>query len=215
MSQRDAIWQREMTYRALMNATAGSLRTSAAWLCVLCIPACSLDVRDTACRAKCQQQLMQIHGALTEYVRAHGDIPRDARGAPSLAKLHKAGSSPRDEKRSVASRCPGAAQSECGEYVMNPRLRADDLTLGSSTVVACDRCSNHSSGCDGKFVTVALLAHGTTVLMFLPEAEQAEWRKLFSEGDEKAAVVKIVEEQDGTESVMWYLGQEKGYVKAH
>jgi hypothetical protein len=37
---------------------------------------------------------------------------------------------------------------------------------------------------------------------------------LFAAGDEKAAIVKIVEDDDGAESLTWYLGKERGYVKA-
>jgi hypothetical protein len=44
-------------------------------------------------------------------------------------------------------------------------------------------------------------------------AEQEEWRALFAAGDEKAGVVRIIEDNDGIEVVMWYLGENKGYVK--
>ena len=215
MRQRNTNERGIMLDRAAGIAIVGSLCSGAAWFCMLCVTACCADIRDTAYRTECQQQLSHIHGLLTAYVKMQGDIPRDEHGTPSLAELRNAVLNPQNKGRSAGSCCPGAAKAECGEYILNPRLRADDLMQGSTTIVACDRCPNHRSSRNGRLVTVALLGHGTTVLVFLPEAEQAEWRKLFCAGDEKAAIVKIVEDDEGGESLMWYLGREKGYVKAH
>jgi hypothetical protein len=214
MSQRNTNEPGRMMDRAVGIATSATLQACAAWLGLLCVTACCPDVRETACRTECQQRLFQIHAALTEYVKMHGDIPRDEHGTPRLAELCHAVATPRNKECSVDICCPCAAKAERSEYIVNPQLCADDLTQGSTTIVACDRCSNHRSGRNGTLVTVALLGHGTTVLVFLPEAEQAEWRKLFAAGDEKAAIVKIVEDDDGAESLMWYLGKERGYVKA-
>lgn len=215
MKQRNANWPGATICRALANATTAALRLGATCFFMLCFSACTPDVRGTALRTQCQQQLAQIHSALIEYVKAHGDIPRDEHGTPSLEILRAAGFGLQNDKTPIGSRCPGAAQGDCGQYVLNPRLLPDDLMQRSTTIVACDRCANHRSGSNGRLITVALLGHGTTVLTYLSEAEQAEWRKAFFAGDEKAAVVKIVQDTDGAESLMWYLGKEKGYVRAH
>jgi hypothetical protein len=205
-------WPANAMVPARRSAAMIALHTACTGMCFLTVAACTPDVRETARRGQCEHQLLALHGELITHVKKYGDIPRDERGVPALKSLGHSGAVARNKPLPATWRCPGAARAECAEYTVNPRLRAEDLAQKSKTIVACDRCSNHLLS-NGKPTAVALLGHGSTVLMRLSVAEQEEWRALFAAGDEKAGVVRIIEDNDGIEVVMWYLGENKGYVK--
>ena len=51
--------------------------------------------------------------------------------------------------------------------------------------------------------------------MDLPLKEQEEWRQLFLSGDNRAYIVSASDGVKGnwtSSGIMWYVGQEKGYV---
>ena len=189
-------------------------------LCVVGIAGCRFgsvggDVRSAARRAQCTTNLRTLYDALLKYVSVHGDVPRAKDGKASIDPLDDPKIQEEVGIDPSTLRCPADNNSAGPSYVLNPALSVRDLARDSATVIACDRLPNHVGAYTHNPVTVVLIGDGATVPMDLPLKEQEEWRRLFLSGDERACHLST---KDGTEGnwtssdIMWYVGQEKGYV---
>jgi len=171
------------------------------------------DARSAARRAQCQANMRMLYDALVKYVSLHGDVPRGNDGRASIDPLDD----PKIRKEvgidASTLRCPADTDSAGPSYLLNPAFSVHDLGSDSTTIIACDRRPNHPGLHNSD--TVVLIGNGATVMMDLPLKEQEEWHRLFLSGDKRACSVSMKGGSKGnwiSSDIMWYVGQEKGYV---
>jgi hypothetical protein len=161
------------------------------------------NVRPTARREQCRQNLQKLYAALRKYVSLHNNLPRDGKGKVSIDALAdpeiqtELGIDPSE------MRCPTDHDATGPSYILNPTLSVADLKDGSATVVACDARANHPGLCDQHDCPASnvLVADGSTRVMALPPKEREQWLRLFLSGDKRAS--KCPEDGD------WFTGAEK------
>jgi hypothetical protein len=189
-------------------------------LFTLCIAGCRVgsfhaDARPAAKRSQCQANLRMLYDALVKYVSLHGDLPRDKDGQVSIEPLGDLEVQKELGIDCSVLRCPADMNSAGPSYALNPALSVDDLQRDSATVVACDRIANHLGPHTQNNIRVVLIGDGSTLVMDLPLKEQEVWRRLFLTGDKLACTVSVRNGAKGSwasSDIMWYVGQEKGYM---
>ncbi len=150
-------------------------------------------------KAPCVSNLSKLYEAIETFVRIHGDLPRDSNGQVSIDIL-------RDEKTqrevgldSSVLRCPADVLGSGPSYLLNPRLRASELRSGSTTIVACDKPSNHVGVIDSANFSMVLMGDGSVRLMALPLKVRERWCRSFLAGDDRAA--------NAPDVGSWYTGE--------
>jgi hypothetical protein len=188
-------------------------------LLVVGLPGCQLggccDARPTARRAQCETNLRTLYDALVKYVSLHKDVPRGNDGKASMDPLDEPSIQKELGIDSSMLRCPADKDSKGPSYLVNPALSVHDLAPDSTTIIACDRLPNHLGAHTHNSLTVVLIGDGAVVVMDLPLEEQEEWRRLFLSGDKRACSVSTKDGSKGhwtSSGIMWYIGEERGYV---
>ncbi len=197
------------------SLTARSASYAVSLLLTVCIVGCAGDVRSAAKRTQCVDNLRVLYDALVTYASLEGDLPRDRDGRVSIDPL----GDPNVQKDvgidSSVLKCPADEDSAGPSYVLNPALSVHDLGRDSATVIACDRIPNHVRSGTPNSTRVVLIGDGSRVVMDIPLKEQEEWLRLFLSGDNRACTVSASNGTKGnwtSSGIMWYVGQEKGYV---
>lgn len=182
--------------------------------------ASTANVRPSARRIQCRQNLKQLYAALVKYAELHGEMPRGRDGKPSIDPLFDPETQRQLGIDDSTLSCPSVVDPVGRSYYLNPSLSADDLEGDPLTIIACDQNPVHSVSGAGAYWdaetggTLVLLGNGAVVLMDLPPEDQDAWRRLFLAGDERAGVVTTdtaAADDWHRSELKWYVGSEKQY----
>ena len=186
----------------------------------VCITSCRLgsfggDVRSRSKEIQCVRNMRTLYCALVKYISLYGHLPHGQNGQVSIDPLTDTNVQDRVGLEASVLRCPSDGNTTRPSYVLNPALCIADLGPESATVIACERTPNHYESRTQNHTRIVLIGDGSSVVMDLPRKDQEEWYRLFLLGNKRACTVHATSGAKGnwaSSNIMWYVGQQQGYV---